>query len=201
MLDRSPQAEQYYSDDFSTYHTLVYYHGPLEGAVLDRLINDRRLLLGLRGWRHGNRNRSVTRLGTSRMSDSAQQRVYPTRRRQSVSQHVRNRWVMCGKCSPVSCGAGPCPARPRAAATSFFRACAGAIEKANRPSPETRAGTSRHGPCCAARKSGRTPHIHNPSTEPALLRVDCNSLTALRIIRSRNPSEQASGSEMKTPPK
>ena len=136
-----------------------------------------------------------------RMSDSAQQRVYPTRRRQSVSQHVRNRWVMCGKCSPVSCGAGPCPARPRAAATSFFRACAGAIEKANRPSPETRAGTSRHGPCCAARKSGRTPHIHNPSTEPALLRVDCNSLTALRIIRSRNPSEQASGSEMKTPPK
>jgi hypothetical protein len=110
------------------------------------------------------------------------------------------RWVMCGRCSPVSRGAGPCPAL-RAAATSFFPACAGAIDEAHRPSPETRAGTSRHGPCCAARKSRRTPHLNNPSTEPALLRVDCNSLTALRIIRSRNPIEQASGSEMKPPPK
>jgi insertion element IS1 protein InsB len=27
MLDRSPQAHQYYSDDFSTYHTLVYFPG------------------------------------------------------------------------------------------------------------------------------------------------------------------------------
>jgi IS1 family transposase len=27
MLDRSPQADQYYSDDFSTYHALVYYSG------------------------------------------------------------------------------------------------------------------------------------------------------------------------------
>lgn len=27
MLDRSPQARRYYSDDFSTYHTLVYYPG------------------------------------------------------------------------------------------------------------------------------------------------------------------------------
>jgi IS1 family transposase len=27
MLDRSPQAAVYYSDDFSTYHALVYYPG------------------------------------------------------------------------------------------------------------------------------------------------------------------------------
>lgn len=27
VLDRAPQAGQYYSDDFSTYHTLVYYPG------------------------------------------------------------------------------------------------------------------------------------------------------------------------------
>ncbi|NPV66255.1 MAG: IS1 family transposase [Anaerolineae bacterium] len=27
MLDRNPQARRYYSDDFSTYHTLVYYPG------------------------------------------------------------------------------------------------------------------------------------------------------------------------------
>jgi insertion element IS1 protein InsB len=27
MLDRSPQAHQYYSDDFSTYHARVYYPG------------------------------------------------------------------------------------------------------------------------------------------------------------------------------
>lgn len=25
LLDRSPQAQRYYSDDFSTYHSLVYY--------------------------------------------------------------------------------------------------------------------------------------------------------------------------------
>jgi insertion element IS1 protein InsB len=27
LLDRSPQANQYYSDEFSTYHALVYYPG------------------------------------------------------------------------------------------------------------------------------------------------------------------------------
>ncbi|MCC7449578.1 MAG: hypothetical protein IT324_19310, partial [Anaerolineae bacterium] len=27
MLDRSPQAQRYFSDDFSTYETLVYYPG------------------------------------------------------------------------------------------------------------------------------------------------------------------------------
>ena len=27
LVERSPQAAQYYSDDFSTYHTLVYYPG------------------------------------------------------------------------------------------------------------------------------------------------------------------------------
>jgi len=27
LVDRSPQAQQYYSDDFSTYHALVYYPG------------------------------------------------------------------------------------------------------------------------------------------------------------------------------
>ena len=27
LLDRTPQAQQYYSDDFSTYHALVYYPG------------------------------------------------------------------------------------------------------------------------------------------------------------------------------
>jgi len=27
MLDRSPQAQRYYSDQFSTYHALVYYPG------------------------------------------------------------------------------------------------------------------------------------------------------------------------------
>jgi insertion element IS1 protein InsB len=27
LLDRSPQAEHYYSDDFSTYHALVYFPG------------------------------------------------------------------------------------------------------------------------------------------------------------------------------
>ena len=27
LLDRAPQAEQYFSDDFSTYHALVYYPG------------------------------------------------------------------------------------------------------------------------------------------------------------------------------
>lgn len=27
MLDRSPQAQRYYSDEFSTYHALVYYPG------------------------------------------------------------------------------------------------------------------------------------------------------------------------------
>jgi insertion element IS1 protein InsB len=27
MLDRSPQARQYYTDDFSTYHALIYYPG------------------------------------------------------------------------------------------------------------------------------------------------------------------------------
>ncbi len=27
LLDRSPQAARYYSDDFSTYHALVYYPG------------------------------------------------------------------------------------------------------------------------------------------------------------------------------
>jgi IS1 family transposase len=27
-VERNPQAAQYYSDDFATYHTLVYYPGP-----------------------------------------------------------------------------------------------------------------------------------------------------------------------------
>ncbi len=27
LVDRSPQAQHYYSDDFSTYHALVYYPG------------------------------------------------------------------------------------------------------------------------------------------------------------------------------
>ena len=27
LLDRAPQAERYFSDDFSTYHALVYYPG------------------------------------------------------------------------------------------------------------------------------------------------------------------------------
>ena len=27
LLDRTPQAERYFSDDFSTYHSLVYYPG------------------------------------------------------------------------------------------------------------------------------------------------------------------------------
>jgi hypothetical protein len=40
---------------------------------------------------------------------------------------------------------GTLSSRKATAATSFFRAGAGAIETANRPSPETRAGTSRQG--------------------------------------------------------
>lgn len=92
-------------------------------------------------------------------------------------------------CSPLSHGAGPCPAL-WAAATSFFRACAGAIEKANRPSPETRAGLRRHVPPTRRAHLLANSHLYNPSTELARLRADCKAsrrcgLSAAETLSSR----------------
>lgn len=107
---------------------------------------------------------------------------------------------LCASCSPLSHGAGPCPAR-RAAATSFFLACAGAIDKANRPSPETRAGLRRHVPPMRRAQKRANSHINNPSTELARLRADCKAsrrcgLSAAETLSSRRQFRDENSSEV-----
>jgi len=108
-------------------------------------------------------------------------------------------------CSPLSHGAGPCPAL-RTAATSFFLACAGAIGKANRPSPETRAGLRRHVPPARRAQKRANSHLNNPSTELARLRADCKAswrcgLSAAETLSSRRQFRDENSSEVTKRPR